>query len=274
MPIGNAVAVVVMGLAMVAFGRSRHDRDWLFGGVAVLVGAGAALALRGVDARLIGGTTSSLLTLSALLFALFFGAEAFGLPSPIATRLGIGLISRSWQFNYRLWEERKAFIAALGVAQRDPMHRARAIERAEGRLRRIHQLRPPDPDWAALRDELVTRDETFLAFVRSATSTDEVVALQAEYSPLLARWDELRERYRAEAAVLKASPAGRLSRDFVWRVLLGAACLLAGVASLRMARFPVIDVGDVELWLGIVAVASGLVFLATSVLPPLRRWLA
>ncbi len=138
-------------LSLLAYGR-RRDRFWVLlaslgvGGLALLLFAGR------LSTRPMFGPFEAV----GLLLAAVIAAEAFGLPIPIARRVGLGLRSKAWEYDRKLADLLRQLNDELERAQAASQTEAgmawRERLRREGhrRLVRLRQVRAPDENWAEL----------------------------------------------------------------------------------------------------------------------------
>jgi hypothetical protein len=268
MTIGSTVVLVAIGLGFIAFGRRSQDRFWWLLGALVLIAPTIVVVRDGIDARLVHGPNHALGLAGGAILAVYLIAEGVGLPRSIASRIGLGLSSREWEFDLRLTDEHSGF-SDLAREVLGPQSRAdRASFDAKGRLARMRRLRAPNPDWAALRDELAALDSRSLDLLIQGEEPQEVADLPVAYRPTFERWRALRERYRAEAEGMQPNRLGRIVRRVGWPVAFSACALLNGLAILRVIGGQPATVDQPEFWLGVACLGLGLLALLT-IWPPL-----
>jgi hypothetical protein len=196
-PIGStALYLVLAGLAY-AEGSSRGDARWRRIAFLALGGLVLLVILRG------GIDTESLLNdppafdLVLVLAATVIAVDVLGLPLPLARRLRLGLHSREWEFDRRLF-------ALTNDARRTVQDEASDTARPERELpsiiARIGALRAPDEDWAAVRDGWASAWQRYLDLLGAppdAAAWEEALARQQH---LIDRTELLRMRYRSDAS--------------------------------------------------------------------------
>jgi hypothetical protein len=152
------------------------------------------------------------------LLAVVVAAEAFGLPSPIARRIGIGLRSREFEYDRTLSD----LLLPLNelIEHEPPRDRAEArsawqaqlVRDGGRRLLRLERLRAPDDEWAALTASYALIYATLLRLhagqSRPAERNDVAEMVRATTSER----ERLRAKYRSEAAALGSGRVARFIR--------------------------------------------------------------
>lgn len=190
------IYLAVAGLAF-AEGRSRGEPRWRNLAVLVLVGLAAQLILeRGVNTQtLLNGPRVFDLPLAVT--ALLMVVDLVGLPQPVARRVHLGLHSRHWEFDRRLY----ALTQEARGATRDPAPgNGRPGRELPAIIARISALRAPDEDWAGVRDGWAAAWQRYLDLLSKppdAAAWEEALALQHD---LIERTRLLRVHYRSDAS--------------------------------------------------------------------------
>lgn len=248
MSVGELVAAMFLAGALLATWRHYHDRFWLVVGLVILAADAVVLARFGLRTVVIAGPISISIVVASTLIGLLFWAQVLGLPRGLALTLGIGLTSRPLRFDARLVALRKPFVEAIALAQTDPDRRAEAIAIAESQIRRERALRPPDPEWAALQDDIADDDTAWVDLLRSGASADRIADHAAAFAPVSARWTEMRERAAADQRLL-ADPARRRRGNAVWLGVIGISIFLVALAQARAVDLPSLGITDPRFWL-------------------------
>lgn len=248
MSVGELVAAMFMASACLATWRYYRDRFWLVVGLGVLVADAVALTRFGLRIVVISGPISISIVLASTLIGLMLWAQVLGLPRGLALMLGIGLTSRPLRFDARLIAVRKPFVEAIALAQTDPDRRAEAFAIAESQIRRERALRPPDPTWAALRDDIADDDAAWVELLRAGATADRITDHATAFAPVSARWTEMRERAAADQRLL-AVPARRRRGNAVWLGVVGISIFLVALAQARAVDLPSLGVTDSRFWL-------------------------
>lgn len=193
MPVGSlAVLLAVAGLAFVD-GWQRRSPEWRWLALIVLVGALVnVLIRRGIDTHSLFNRPP-IFDVLAVLVLLVMTAHVVGPRLPIARRLGWSLHSAEWEFDGRLFRLNEQARAVV----KDPQADAAGVRTdVSVIMQKIASLRPPDQDWALIRDGWVEAWRAYLAIVSGppgGRSWDDALALQRD---LIERTEHLRARYR------------------------------------------------------------------------------
>ncbi len=180
--------------------RRRVDRFYLVFGVI----GGSALVF-GIALLGISGNVAYLTDVGPFLLALVVAQWAFGLPRPIARRLGWGLRNREWEFDRRLYATVGEFDRLLRSrpAQADPegLSRWRAQVRSRGpRLAtRIRALRAPDRAWQELASDYAALCALVIEHIDDADEPGRRAAVERARADLARRRTILQDAYRAWA---------------------------------------------------------------------------
>jgi hypothetical protein len=184
--------------------------------MAILSGGGLALSLlRNGVASDVSVNLGDLLLVLVLVVA---GAEAFGLPRPLAMRLGIGFRSRAWEFDHRIYRYKERLDRLLLAYPSPPdwtrYRRWQSRVARDGRvlLRKMASLHAPDGDWASVRDDYVGLYDGILTGIANDHPPDDPQTFERG-TEIALRADRLRITYRAEAeSLLQQSRAARILR--------------------------------------------------------------
>ncbi len=225
MAVISVIIYVVLAALLFAEGPSRADGWWrrvaflALGGLAFLL-----IARGGIDTRdLLRAPSVFDVVVAACVIVVV--ADFVGLPLPIARRLGIGLHSREWEFDSRLYtllQEANQAVEEVNTG------RVEAIQRLPRIVARVRSLRAPDEDWAAVRDgfalvfeqyaELLARNSEASAWEGTLALnhdlTERTDALPRHGSRILGR-DALRRRgppHRRSSADRRPSPPSDIAR--------------------------------------------------------------
>lgn len=98
-----------------------------------------------------------------------------------------------WKIDQTLRAQTEEFAKSSSIATSEPRRRDRALRAAARHIAGLRELRAPDADWAALRDELCEIEEAWLDLAERGTPEDS-------YADLLAWAAEFRTRYEARRA--------------------------------------------------------------------------
>ena len=196
MPVISVAISVVLAALLFAEGPSRADGWWRRVAFLTLGGLALLLIVRGgIDTRDVLRAPSVFDVIQGAC-VLVVAADLAGLPLPIARRLGIGLHSREWEFDTRLYaliQEANRAVEEVNTG------RVAAVQQLPRFVARIRSLRAPDEDWAAVRDGFALVFEQYadlLARNSEASAWDATLALNHD---LTERTELLRARYRDKA---------------------------------------------------------------------------
>lgn len=200
-------ALLAFCFTCLALGAARRRRQPWYAMLAGLTTLGIVFAV--LTGRLaLGRWTPDPLDLAVVLGGLFFAAEFFGLPTPVARRLGIGLRSRQWEFDVAMYDIVKGFADLLSaypgpeLVADDQAWRRRALCEGHRLVARLNRLHPPDEGWAQLRDGYRVLYQAILADLASADHARRSEEFGIRAKEIEKRHAELRQRYRAEAAAI------------------------------------------------------------------------
>jgi hypothetical protein len=165
MPIGSVAILLTLAALAFAEGRARAAGRWRRLGALILAGLAMAIVVRGgVDTRAILGTP--LFDLPALVAGLLAAVDLIGLPLPVARRLHLGLHSREWEFDGRLFALAQEARRTVEAPRADRELTARRLPAIIGK---ISALRAPDQDWATVRDGWVAAWEQYLKLLSNGS---------------------------------------------------------------------------------------------------------
>ena len=210
--------VLLLALLTVAAGlayQRRRDRFYfalaMVGAFAIIVGlvSGVEFSVR-VDPLVIG--LVAVVTVVA--------AEAFGLPEPLAVRLGFGVRSREWEYDRELTSLLHPLNQMIAT-QPDPSREAdylrwRELFLSEGerRLTTLRDRRAPTADWARLTASYQEIYARILELYRIGESPPLVEEINAMSRAADREREALRRSYRTAAReLLRRSPTRRMLRD-------------------------------------------------------------
>jgi hypothetical protein len=211
--VGAGLLAIMVFMAALAFKR-RGDRSYA---ILALLGSAALLI-----ALLVGAFVDApLLAPIDLLISLVTGAvaaEALGLPSAIAMKLGVGFRSPEWEFDRtltRLLGPLNAALVSRPPGSGEALHTEwadRLMRDGNRRIERLRQLRAPNADWRRLANAYADIYDTLLASIQSdAPAIDEATAAAIKGVDL--KREQLRSVYRSEATrLLGESRAARRMR--------------------------------------------------------------
>lgn len=256
MPIGTAVATTFMALGFLATWRSDRDRFWLVIGLGVLGSTAFALVRYGLHGVIIEGPISGSMALASLLLGSLSWAQLLGLPRRLACLLGIGLKSRALVFDNRLLDLGRPFDTAIRLAQEDHEHRPQALILAQGQVRRMRALRPPDTAWALLRDEIADDHQEWIDLLRKDVPPDRIAHHAEGFAPVMTRWVQMREQAARDQRLL-VNPARRRRAEVVWLASVAFSGLLIGVTQVRGDDLFALRLTDPGVLLAVGALAFG-----------------
>lgn len=270
MTVGHLVVLAALSVGLIAYGRRSLDRFWSIGGFVILTTLSAVAIRDGVDSHLLRGPNDALVLAAESIFAIFFLAEGLGLPRAVATRVGLGLHSRELEFDWHLARDRSRFFDRVKQEFSTGAPPDRAPRDARARLARIQDLRAPDPDWAALRDELLTLDERYLDLWGFLDQPEHLGDLPDAYVRANERWAGLRARSYADAAAMARTPLSRWLQQNRWPIAFGAGAVLEGLGILQVAGGRPLSMDHLLFWPGVICLGFGLLGLV-SIWGPLGR---
>lgn len=207
-----AFPIILVALAVIAWRRSR---DWFF----LLVGTLAALAAAGVFASAGPSIDDLPRDLVAAVLLCVFTVWAFGLPAPLARRIGWGLRDPEREFDTRLTRELRALNQLFDEEPTPESGRhARWTPHARSRgakiVRRMGRLRAPDERWDELVRGYVDAYSAILADIGRSTSAEETSRVRARFDAVCERHAALREaRFAGGRARPEGQPDSNLDHD-------------------------------------------------------------
>lgn len=212
----TAVLLGVLIILAVAAYRRRGDAFWAV--MATLAGGGLVLVLllKGVD----GDVFVSLEDVPIALVAAVAGAEFFGLPRPLAVRLGIGFRSRQWEYDRTLTALLGPLNVRLGIRPESELSgdmtawRTAVMKDGRARLQRLKRLQPPDDPWRALTTSYASIYTAILDAIAEGDTVSDPQTVASMTSAANQERERLRARYQSEAAAL-------LQKSRVTRILRG-----------------------------------------------------
>jgi hypothetical protein len=268
--ISQDIAVTFMAAGFLACGWLRRDRFLLAIGGVFLAVVAVEFFRFGPQGGVIAGPISATRTLSAVLVGSLAWLEALGRPRRLAIFLGVGLRSRVLVFDDRLIAIWRPFSEAVNGFQVDANRRAEALAMSESQAREFRGLRPPDPEWAHLRDDLADTAESSASLLRVDASPDRFEDDRRAFEPVYARWMQMREA-AAQAQRSLATPARRRRGQVVWRATVGFSTLLVGLAQARSSNVVGLGLAAPNLIPNIGVLAVGVVSLIAAVVVALRH---
>lgn len=185
--------------------------------MAVLAGGGLVLVLlrKGVD----GTVFVSLEDVPIALLAAVAGAEFFGLPRPLAVRLGIGFRSRQWEYDRKLTALLGPLNLRLGLRPgSEPSGdmtawRTAVMKDGRARLQRLKRLQPPDDPWRALTTSYASIYTAILDLIDEGDTVTDPQTVASMTGAANQERERLRASYRSEAAsLLQGSRLARILR--------------------------------------------------------------
>lgn len=248
MSVGEVVAGLFMVSALLATGRYYRDRFWLVVALGGAVAEAVAIGRFGLRPVVFTGPVSGSLLLASALLGLLLWAQVLGLPRRLALLLGIGLTSRPLRFHNRLITARQRFAEAIVLAQTDPGRRVEVIAIVEAQIRSERSLRPPDTDWASLRDDLAGDDAAWVDLMRAGVPAERIADRAAAYERVRALWTEMGERAAADQRLL-ATPARRRRGSAVWLGTIGFSLLVVALAQVSAFDLLSLGIASGRVWL-------------------------
>lgn len=270
MPIGEAVALVLLATGFLATGRSYRERFWLIAGFFVLGVAAFVLVRDGLRSVVIAGPITGSTALAALVIGSLSWAQVLGLPRRIALPLGIGLKSRALVFNNRLVDHRRRFVDAVRVAQEDQPRRTDALDKAIVQVRGIRALRAPDAAWTLLRNDIADDEEVWITLLRDGGPSEQLAEQARGSEPMRMRWDQMAAQAAQDQREL-ATPTRRRRAKAVWLATYGASFLVLGLAVGRGYDPLALRLTDPGVWLTFVKLIGGCLLLGGALILSLRR---
>jgi hypothetical protein len=186
-----------------AFADARRRRISTLGVIGAIFAVALAIDLlrsRGTGAAIHLGIGE----LGLALVALVLLADAVGLPEPIGARLHLGLHSREWAFDRRLYSAVRRLDRLLDAypkaPTRDSYERWRASVARAGPplLTRLQQLAAPDDDWRQLAEDYHALYGGMIDRIIGGAEPDNL-AVRRRGDELLERREKLRAAYRDRA---------------------------------------------------------------------------
>jgi hypothetical protein len=145
-------------------------------------------------------------------------AEAFGLPLPIARRIGIGLRSRQFEYDRALSD---LLLPLNEQIEREPLGvqtvaraawLARLVRDGGKRLSRLERLKAPDEDWATLTATYLRIYGALIRMHAGQGPPGERDAMVELIRTATAERERLKAKYRLNAADLGSGRLARLIR--------------------------------------------------------------
>jgi len=204
--------VLAILFVILALGTARRRDEPFYAALAAVAALGLAFAA--LTGRLDASSWNvDLIDMIITSGVVLLGAQLWGLPLPIARRLGIGLRSREWEFDRKLYpivaEFRELLLDYPGPTpiSANQAWAAKVVANGDRLLVRLRSLTPPDANWDGLRNDYVALYEAILAGLLMETAEDQE-ALKVRSREIERRHGELRREYRARAeAILGRSPS-------------------------------------------------------------------
>ena len=267
--IGQEIAVTFMAAGFLACWWVRRESIWLVGGAVFLAVVAVEFVRFGPQGGVVAGPVSGARTLGAVLVGSLAWLEALGRPRRLSIFLGIGLRSRALVFSNRLIAIWGPFSEAVNAFQVDATRRAEALDVSENQAREFRGLRPPDPAWAHLRNDLADHVESSASLLRLDASLDKFDDRRQAFEPVYARWMLMKEA-AAKAQRSLATPARRRRGQVVWLATVGFSALIIGLAEARSTYVgPALSAPN--LIATISPLAAGVVCLIAAVVVAVRR---
>ena len=141
---------------------------------------------------------------------------------------------------------------------------------SESQARKLRRLRPPDPEWAHLRDDLADNVESSASLLRLDASPDKFDDRRRANEPVYARWMQMREA-AAQAERSLATPARHRRGQVVWLATVGFSALIIGLAGARGSNVVGIGLAAPNLIPTIGPLAVGVVSLGAAVVVAIRH---
>lgn len=196
-PIGSVALYLVLAVLTWAQGPLRGITWGRWVAPLVLVALALMVGVRGgIDINRLWNDPP-LFDLVAALTGLMLAVDLIGLPLPLARRLRLGLHSREWEFDRRLSALANEARRTADRAADDPGLPARELPRI---IARMSALRPPDDDWAALRDGWAAAWQRYLNDLATGPTDASSAEALVHHRELMDQTELLRDRYRSEAS--------------------------------------------------------------------------
>jgi hypothetical protein len=268
--ISQDVAVIFMAAGFLACGSVRRGWFWLALGGMFLAFVAVQFVRFGLQGGMVAGPVSGARTLAAVLVGSLAWLEALGRPRRLAIFLGLGLRSRALVFSNRLIAVWRPFSEAVNGFQVDPNRRAEALAVYVRQARELRGLRPPDPEWAHLRDDLADDVDATASLIRVDASADRFEdgrrALQSVYE----RWTRMNEA-AAQAQRSLATPTRRRRGQVAWLATVGCSTVLIVLAEARRTNVVGLGLAAPNLILTVSVLAVGVGFLIAAVVVAIRH---
>jgi hypothetical protein len=269
-PIGTALAMAFLGVALVAWGRSAGSRFIVGTGLAMFAAIVVVLVRDGVRMVVVGGPVNASLAIGSILVGSLALAQVVSLPRGPARILGLGMRSRTLVFDNRLIALREQYFEALRLADSDPAGRAHALLDAEEQTRRIRALRPPDPTWALLRNDMADDFDRWIDLRRTDAPPERLSESIQAGAPVVTRWTQMREQAALDQRLM-ATPARRRRGESLFAMALSLTFLLLGATTFRAYEPFASSLADPKVLLALFELAVGVVASVGSVVLLLRR---
>jgi hypothetical protein len=270
--LGSLIADVAVIAGLFAIVWHWGMRRWtpLLG---VVVVAAGAHAIGGVRPVLFRSPAGAVYLVASLVLGGVMAAEAIGLPSGLARRLGLGVRTPHWRFRHALWRHQRDLSAVLRVVADDEVTRAgltAAVAAADAHVRAMAALVPPNDEWEAIRDQIVSNDIKLIDWFAAGCPPDAIPDGSESARTMLA-WKMLD---RTTDAPMLGAGLGRVSlavRHAMPRLLFGVSLALVGLSELGAFPGASEPRGALDLGLPAVFVILGGLTCLSAVLP-LERW--
>jgi len=133
------------------------------------------------------------------------GAQAVGLPLPLARRLGFGLRSREWEYDRSLFDILDGFNRLLEAypgkenAQANQRWGRTVLDRGPALVVRLRRMRAPNPAWDELTQAYADLYELILMNLREGEDPERRAMIDRQGWVLKDRREALRRAYREVA---------------------------------------------------------------------------
>lgn len=197
---------VVLVLVSIGCGyiTARRRSEWVYL-LAGMLGEGLLLVMAGREG--FSPSLTPVLPLDAGLAAIacLLAAQAFGLPLPLARRLGLGLRSREWEYDGRLFAVLGEFNRLLEAypgkddAQANQHWGRTVLDRGPALVVRLRKMPVPNPAWGELTREYADLYELILRNLSEGERPERRAMIDEQGRALQDRREALRREYRQTA---------------------------------------------------------------------------